>query len=212
MYYPPQGQQSMPYAPMAQQPVLYMPVTGPNGEQGFAPVVVPPGSQMPMSSVFPAGGQFPPSGQMPMPMPMSGGSPAGGQMAASGAFPAGGQMPASGSISAGSTAMYQPPYAPSAAAQPVNGQQSGGQPTGGAAFRVTLSAAAAGSPAQHNGRTNPFAPATNGSGAVHAAAAAHESDVDGGMTDSESEVPAVWMNSKSAQCLAQVCGPDFSKA
>lgn len=153
MYYPPQGQQQpMPYAPMAQQPVLYMPVTGPNGEQGFAPVVVPPGSQFP----------------------------------ASGHMPAGVHMPASGAFPPGSAAMYQPPYAPSAAAQLVNGQQSAGQPATGGGPGTFPPTANAASPAQHNGSNNPFAPAANGS----APAPAHDSEVDGGVTDSESEVRA----------------------
>jgi hypothetical protein len=163
VYYPPQGQQQMPYAPaMAQQPVLYMPVTGPNGEQGFAPVVMPPGSQFP---------------------PGAGGFHAGMQLPMSGDFPAaaGGQMPAGGSFAAGG-AMYRPPYAPSATAQSANGQQPGGQSAAAAPQAAAL-------PAQQNGN-NPFAPTANGSG--HAA---HESEAESGVTDSESEV----------SCFAAVC-------
>ena len=161
VYYSPQGQQQMPYAPaMAQQPVLYMPVTGPNGEQGFAPVVVPPG------------GQFPPSGghHGGMQMPMGGGFPAaaGGQMHTGGAF-------------AASPAMFQPPYAPSATSQPANGQQPGSQPVAAAAPQ------AAPLPMQLNGSSNPFAPTANGY--AHAPApAAQDSEAEGGVTDSESEV------------------------
>lgn len=161
VYYPPQGQQQMPYAPaMAQQPVLYMPVTGPNGEQGFAPVVVPPGSQFPPSGGHHGG----------MQMPMGGGFPAA----------AGGQMHTAGGF-AGSSAMFQPPYAPSATSQPANGQHSGSQPVAAAAPQ------AAPLPVQLNGSSNPFAPTANGY--PHAPSpAAQDSEAEGGVTDSESEV------------------------
>jgi hypothetical protein len=164
VYYPPQGQQQMPYAPaMAQQPVLYMPVTGPNGEQGFAPVVVPPGSQFPPSGGHHGG----------MQMPMGGGFPAA----------AGGQMHTAGGF-AGSSAIFQPPYAPSApsaTSQPANGHQFVSQPIAAAGPQ------AAPLPMQLNGSSNPFAPTANGS--AHAPSpAAQDSEAEGGVTDSESEV------------------------